>query len=130
MAWMKGMKAKAAALVARANMTHSLDDVSKSLGAPVQASPALTRGTDDATFSKALVASLFKAPAGGTVSGPTAGGGYVIARVSGIFSCKNASKSRADMLGGVCGLISWSREHGLSSGYRKFAVAAGFFGFK
>ncbi|MGZ5999249.1 MAG: peptidyl-prolyl cis-trans isomerase [Rhizomicrobium sp.] len=78
------LKAKAAALVARANMTHSLDDVSKSLGAPIQASPALTRGTDDATFSKVLFASLFKAPAGGTVSGPTAGGGYVIARVTGI----------------------------------------------
>jgi peptidyl-prolyl cis-trans isomerase D len=78
------LKAKAAALVSQASLSHSLDDISRSLGVPVQDSPALTRGTDTKVFGKALVDNLFKAPAGGIVSGPTAGGGYVIARVSGI----------------------------------------------
>ena len=78
------LRAKAATLVANANKAHSFDGIAKSLGVAVQTSPALTRGTDSATFSKALVASLFNAPAGGTISGPASGGGYVIARVTGI----------------------------------------------
>ena len=78
------LRAKAAALVARANLSHSLDDVAKSLGVAVQASPALTRGTDTPVFGKALISSLFNAAPGATVSGPTAAGGYVIARVTGI----------------------------------------------
>jgi peptidyl-prolyl cis-trans isomerase D len=78
------LKAKAAALVAKANTTHSLDDVARTLGVQIHAGPALTRGTNDATFSKALVASLFDAPPGRTVSGPVSGGGFVIARVTGI----------------------------------------------
>lgn len=78
------LKAKAATLVASANSAHSLEDVARTLGVSPQASPALTRGTDTATFSKALVAALFNAPPGATVSGPAAGGGYVIARVTGI----------------------------------------------
>jgi len=78
------LKAKAAALTARANLSNSLDDIAKSLGVSVQASPALTRGTNTAVFGKTLVDTLFKAPARGTVYGPAASGGYVIARVSGI----------------------------------------------
>ena len=78
------LKAKASALVARANSAHSLEDVARTLGVPVQASPALTRGTDGPMFGKTLVRSLFDAPAGGTVFGPAAGSGYVIARVTGI----------------------------------------------
>jgi peptidyl-prolyl cis-trans isomerase D len=78
------LQIKAAALVATANTSHSLDDIAKSLGVVVQASPALTRGTDTAVFGKVLVESLFKARAGTTVFGPAAGGGYVIARVTGI----------------------------------------------
>ena len=78
------LKAKAATLSAEANRTHSLEYIAKSLGTSAQESPALTRGTENGTFSKALVASLFNAPAGGVVSGPMPGGGYVIARVTGI----------------------------------------------
>ncbi len=78
------LKARAAALVSRANMSHSLDDIARSVGVAVQASPALTRGTDTPVFGKVLVQSLFKAPAGGIVYGAASGGGYVIARVSGI----------------------------------------------
>jgi peptidyl-prolyl cis-trans isomerase D len=78
------LKAKAAAIVARANLSHSLDDVARSLGVAVQASPALTRQTDTPVFGKELTASLFGAAPGATVSGPTPAGGYVIARVTGI----------------------------------------------
>jgi peptidyl-prolyl cis-trans isomerase D len=78
------LKAKAATLVAKANVSHSLDDIAKSLGVSVQASPALTRGTDTPVFGKALILSLFNAAPGATVSGPTPGGGYVIARITGI----------------------------------------------
>jgi peptidyl-prolyl cis-trans isomerase D len=78
------LRAKAATLTAEANMTHSLDNVARSTGTSLQASPALTRGTENGTFSRAVVASLFNAPAGGAVSGPMTGGGYVIARVTGI----------------------------------------------
>lgn len=78
------LKVKAAALVARANAAHSLDDVARSLGVSLQASPALTRGTDNSTFSKLLIAALFNAPPGGAVSGPAPVGGFVIARVTGI----------------------------------------------
>jgi peptidyl-prolyl cis-trans isomerase D len=78
------LKAKAATLTSQANMAHSLANVATSLGTSLQTSPALTRGTDNSTFSRALVISLFNAPAGGTVLGPMPGGGYVIARVTGI----------------------------------------------
>jgi peptidyl-prolyl cis-trans isomerase D len=78
------LKAKAATLTAQANMAHALNNIAASLGTSLQTSPALTRGTDNSTFSKALIASLFNAPAGGVVSGPKVGGGYVIARVTGI----------------------------------------------
>lgn len=78
------LKSKAAALAARANLSHSLDDIARSLGVSVQSSPALTRGTDTKIFGNALVENLFKAPAGGIVYGRSGDGGYVIARVSGI----------------------------------------------
>jgi peptidyl-prolyl cis-trans isomerase D len=78
------LKSKAASLVANANTTHSLDSVARTLGVQIHSGPELTRGTNDATFSKTLIAALFDAPPGGTVSGPAPGGGIVIARVSGI----------------------------------------------
>ena len=78
------LKAKASALVARAALAHSLDVVAKELGVPVQASPALTRRSDNPVFNAALTASLFDAAPGATVSGPTSDGSYVIARVTGI----------------------------------------------
>jgi len=79
------LKAKAAKLTAEANLAHSLDKIAKSLGTSLQTSPALTRGTENGTLNKALVTSLFNAPPGGVVSGPMSGGGYVIARVTGIL---------------------------------------------
>ncbi len=58
------LRAKAAALVAKANADHSLDDIAKALGVPVQSSPRLTRQTNDATFSQALIHALYIAPPG------------------------------------------------------------------
>jgi peptidyl-prolyl cis-trans isomerase D len=78
------LKSKAAALVAKANATHSLDEVARALGTQIHSGPALSRGTNDSIFSKALVGALFDAPPGGAVSGPASGGGFVIARVTGI----------------------------------------------
>jgi peptidyl-prolyl cis-trans isomerase D len=88
------LKTKAATLTNQANMAHSLANVATSLGTSVQTSPALIRGTDNSTFSKALVTSLFNAPAGGVVSGPMPGGSYMIARVTGI---QHPSPSESDL---------------------------------
>ena len=88
------LKAKAASLTAQANLADSLDNIARSLGTSLQTSPALTRGTDNSTFSKALVTSLFNAPAGGAVSGPMPGGAYMIARVTGI---QHPSPSESDL---------------------------------
>lgn len=78
------LRAKAAALTAKANREHSLSGVAAALGAPVQASPALNRGTNSGLFDARLVTALFGAPAGGTVFSPGANGSIVLARVSGI----------------------------------------------
>ena len=94
------LKTRAAALVARVNAEHSLGDVAKTFGVSVQASPALTRGTDNSTFSKSLVASLYNAPPGGAVSGPAPSGGVVIARVIGIAHSL-PSETDLDYLKGV-----------------------------
>ncbi|HEX4301839.1 MAG TPA: SurA N-terminal domain-containing protein [Rhizomicrobium sp.] len=76
--------AKARALTAKANHDHSLGGVAVSLGAPVQSSPALTRGTEIPTFNKPVVAAIFAAPPGGAIFQATGDGGYIIARVSGV----------------------------------------------
>jgi peptidyl-prolyl cis-trans isomerase D len=78
------LDAKATALTARANADHSLSGVAALLGAPLQTSPALNRGTNSGLFDTGLVKSLYDAPAGGTVYGKSANGSIVIARVSGI----------------------------------------------
>ncbi|HXC57250.1 MAG TPA: peptidyl-prolyl cis-trans isomerase [Rhizomicrobium sp.] len=78
------LRVKAAALAARANMDRSLAAVAASLGAPVQSSPALNRGSNTGLFSAAVVRALYEAPPGGTVFMPTADGGYIVARVTGV----------------------------------------------
>ena len=78
------LSARAAALVAKGNSDHSLAAVAASVGAPVLSSPALTRRSDDAVFSRPLVRALFAAPPGGVIAFPMPDGGYLIARVSGV----------------------------------------------
>jgi peptidyl-prolyl cis-trans isomerase D len=77
------LKAKAAALAAKANADHALTGVAASLGAAVQTSPALNRGTNTGLFSAAVVKAIYDAPPGGTIFAPVQGG-YVLARVSGV----------------------------------------------
>jgi peptidyl-prolyl cis-trans isomerase D len=78
------LRAKAAALTAKANADHSLSGVAAALGVTVQNSPTLNRRFNTGLFNSALVAALYNAPAGGAVFANGAGGSVVIARVSGI----------------------------------------------
>ena len=81
----KLLLAKAAQLTEQAQKDKSLDGIAKTLGVAVQHSPALSRQSNDAIFSTALVQRLFDAKPGGIVSGPQgASGNFVIARVTGI----------------------------------------------
>ncbi|MBU6297147.1 MAG: SurA N-terminal domain-containing protein [Alphaproteobacteria bacterium] len=76
---------KAAELAEQANKDNSLDGVAKEIGAKVQASPALDRRVHDKTFSPQLVADLFSVKPGAAVYGPDgSGGGYIVARVTGV----------------------------------------------
>jgi peptidyl-prolyl cis-trans isomerase D len=80
------LQRKAAELTAQANKDKSIDGVAKAIGAKVQASPALTHGTNDATFSTALVNALFAVAPGAAAFGPLGKGeGYIVARVTGIY---------------------------------------------
>jgi len=79
------LKQKAEQLTAQANREDSLDGAAKAIGAPVQSSPALNRGTTNADFSASLLTALFDAMPGKSVSGPRGTGhAYVVARVTGI----------------------------------------------
>ncbi|MEI9993385.1 MAG: peptidyl-prolyl cis-trans isomerase [Rhizomicrobium sp.] len=78
------LRAKAVALTAQANAQHSLKAVAAALGAPVQSSPALNRGTSDMVLNALVVRALYDAPAGKAIFAPTMDGNFVIARVSGI----------------------------------------------
>ena len=78
------LKAKATALAARANAEHSLAGVATALGAAVQTSPALTRGSNSGLFTGPVVKAIYDTPPGGTVAVPAASGGYLLARVSGV----------------------------------------------
>lgn len=81
---MAQLRARAEALTVKANQDRSLTAVAASLGAPVQSSPGLNRGTNEGLFTDAVVRALFTAPAGGTIFAPLPTGGFIIARVSGI----------------------------------------------
>ena len=80
----KLLATKAQTLAAQARKDKSLDAIAKQLNVPVQHSPALTRDTNDATFSAQTVARLFAAAPGGVDVGPQGTGNYMIARLSGI----------------------------------------------
>src|SRR5258706_948076 len=64
------LRAKAQALAGDAGRLQDLSAAARSIGAKVQASPALTRGTQTDTFSKSLVDAVFAAKFGGVASGP------------------------------------------------------------
>ncbi|MEI9992155.1 MAG: SurA N-terminal domain-containing protein [Rhizomicrobium sp.] len=78
------LQAKAAALAARANQEGSLAGVAALIGAPIQSSPALDRGTNTGLFSAPVTAAIFKAAPGATVAVPVDLKTFVVARVSGI----------------------------------------------
>ena len=80
----KLLATKAQTLAAQARKDKSLDGIAKQLNVPVQHSPALTRDTNDATFSAQTVSRLFAAAPGGVDVGPQGTGNYMIARLSGI----------------------------------------------
>jgi peptidyl-prolyl cis-trans isomerase D len=81
----KILAAKAKALAAQATKDKSLDGIAKTLGVSVLHSPALSRQTNDAVFSAALVEDLFGAPPGGVVwSQDGLSGNFIVARVTGI----------------------------------------------
>ena len=65
----KLLATKAVSLTAQADKDKSLDNVAKDLKVTVQHSPALTRQTNDTTFSSAFVQRLFDAPPGSIVIG-------------------------------------------------------------
>jgi peptidyl-prolyl cis-trans isomerase D len=77
------LKAKAAELAARANAEHSLAGVATALGAAVQTSPALNRGTNTGLFTAPVVKAIYGVAPGATVFAPVPGG-YLLARVSGV----------------------------------------------
>lgn len=103
----KIVAARAAELTKTAQAQGSLDGIAKSLHLPVQDSPGLGRGTDDTTFSNALVTRLFNMSALGITYGPQGtGGNYIIAQVSGIAHPAVASdeyKTAASQLGASVG---------------------------
>ncbi|MBW8707800.1 MAG: SurA N-terminal domain-containing protein [Alphaproteobacteria bacterium] len=81
----KLLASRAQTLALQAAKDKSLDGIARELKVPVQHSPALTRRTNDTTFSAPMVTKLFSAPAGGVEFGPQgASGNYIIARITGI----------------------------------------------
>ena len=79
------LAAKAQALAAQANTSQDLSSIAHAVDGKVQTGPALTRVTQNDVFSRQLVAAIFKAKFGGTVSGPAGkGDDFVVARVTGI----------------------------------------------
>lgn len=99
--------AKAAELTKTAQQQGNLDGIAKMLHVTVQESPGLGRGTDDTTFSNALVTRLFNLPPLAIISGPQgSGGNYMIAQLSGIAHPAVASeeyKTAAAQLGASVG---------------------------
>ena len=87
----KGLALKAVALAAQAQKDGNLAGIAKELKVTVQQSPALTRNTNDTTFSAAMITRLFEAAPGAVVQAPQgSGGNFIIARVTGIVHPQNA----------------------------------------
>ncbi len=78
------LKAKAAALAARANQEGSLSGVAASVGSPVLSSEALNRGTNTGVFTAPVVGAIFKAAPGATIAAAPDGNSYIVARVTGV----------------------------------------------
>jgi peptidyl-prolyl cis-trans isomerase D len=79
------LKEKAQQLVAQANKEGSLDGAAKAIGATIQKSPRIPHNFTDDTFGPDLVQALFLVGPGKAALGPRAkGGGYVVARITGI----------------------------------------------
>jgi peptidyl-prolyl cis-trans isomerase D len=79
------LKQKAQQLTAQADKEGSLDGAAKAIGATIQKSPAIPHNFTDDTFGQDLVRAIFQAGPGKAAVGPRAkGGGYVVARVTGI----------------------------------------------
>lgn len=82
----KALLAKAKALAAQANSEQSLAGIAKALNTTVQESGPLHRGKADDVFASDLLSAIFDAPPGTAVFGKTAkGGGYIVARVTGVL---------------------------------------------
>ena len=81
----KALAVKAVALAAQAQKDGNLAAIAKELKVTVQQSPALSRNTNDTTFSADLITKLFEAAPNAIVQAPQGtGGNYIIARVTGI----------------------------------------------
>jgi len=78
------LRAKAAALTARANAEHSLAGIAQALNLPVLKSGALNRGTNAGAMQPAVVRAIYDAGPGAAVSVPAGADSFVIARVTGI----------------------------------------------
>lgn len=81
----KLLQQRAAQLAAEARSSGDLRAVAQKIGAPVLFGPALNREKPNETFSAPLIKKLFEVGPNGIVYGPmTSGGGYLVARVTGI----------------------------------------------
>lgn len=80
------LKQKAQALAALVNKDGNIEAAAKTIGATVVKSGRLSHQTADDTFSSELISELFRAKPGKSVVGPKGGtgGGYVVAKVTGI----------------------------------------------
>ncbi|MEO7053668.1 MAG: peptidyl-prolyl cis-trans isomerase, partial [Rhizomicrobium sp.] len=86
----KALAVKVVALAAQAQKDGNLTAVAKQLKVPVQLSPALSRNTNDTTFSADLIAKLFDAAPGAIAQAPQGtGGNYIVARITGIVHPQN-----------------------------------------
>jgi peptidyl-prolyl cis-trans isomerase D len=81
----QALERKVAELAAKATTDKTLANIAKDMKVPTQQSPALSRSTNDTTFSTALVSKIFQAQPGQVVEAQQASGpNYIIARVTGI----------------------------------------------
>jgi peptidyl-prolyl cis-trans isomerase D len=110
----KALAVKAVALAAQAQKDGNLTAVAKELKVPVQQSPALSRNTNDTTFSAGLITKLFDSAPGAIVQAPQGtGGNYIIARVTGVVHPQNIGT--AQMYAAGRGQISQQAAADLSS---------------
>jgi peptidyl-prolyl cis-trans isomerase D len=91
---------KAALLAAQAQADKNLTNIARTLKVPLQQSQALTRQTNDTTFSGPLVEKIFTAAPGGIVMGQQGvGANFIIAQVSGISHAAPAPRDNTFQAG-------------------------------